>query len=160
MTLAPAIKGLITAVLMIAISLFTFYTLPPRSPLHYLVFAVYAVGIIWALTAQRNAPENTGTFWACFNAGFRCFIVAILIMVVYTFVFNKMHPEFALESSQAYKMELVITAKDKTTSEIEDAVASYKKGYAMALVYGSIFGYLIIGVAVTAVTSALLTRRK
>ncbi len=160
MKLAPAIKGLITALLMIGTSLLTFYTLPASSPLHYLVFGVYAAGIVWALIAQRSAAGNTGSFWAYFNAGFRCFVIAILIMVVYTYIFNKMHPEFAEDSALVYRKELLVTAKDKTPDQIEEAVASYKKGYAMALVYGSIFGYLIIGVAVNAVTSALLTRRK
>lgn len=145
---------------MMATSLITYYTLPPASPLHYLVFAVYIAGILWTLIAYNNSAENTGRFGAFFNTGFRCFIVAIVLMVVYTFTFNKLHPEFAEESALAYKQELVATPGDKTPEEIDETVASYKKGYAMALVYGSIFGYLIIGAAVTAVASVLLTRRK
>lgn len=165
MKLSPLIKGIITAVLMIATSLFTFYTLPPTSPLHYLVFAVYALGIIWTLAAFSKSPESTGKFGGFFNTGFRCFIVATLLMVVYTFTFNKLHPEFAEESALVYKKELVAAQLQaspghKTPTEIEEAVARYKKGYTMALVYGSIFGYLIIGAVVTALASVILTRRK
>lgn len=160
MKLSPLIKGVITAVLMMATSLTTFYTLPPTSPLHYLVFAVYALGIIWTLIAYKSSPENTGKFGAFFNTGFRCFIVATLLMVVYTFTFNKLHPEFGEESAAAYNKELLANPESKTPVEIEEAVARYRKGYAMALVYGSIFGYLIIGVAVTAAASVILTRRK
>ncbi len=145
---------------MMTTSLVTFYTLPPTSPLHYVVFAVYAVGIIWTLVAFSNSSENTGRFGIFFNTGFRCFIVATLLMVIYTFTFNKLHPEFAEESAIAYNKELIANPESKTPVEIEEAVARYKKGYTMALVYGSIFGYLIIGVAVTAVTSFILTRRK
>lgn len=147
---------------MMATSLITFYTLPPNSPLHYLVFAVYALGIIWTLVAFSKSPENTGRFGTFFNTGFRCFIVATLLMVIYTFTFNKLHPEFVEESTIAYKKELIATATEKSMmpDDIEEAVARYKKGYTMALVYGSIFGYLIIGVAVTAVASITLTRRK
>jgi hypothetical protein len=157
--LSPALKGLITAALMIGLSLFTFYTLAPDSPLHYLVFGVYALGIVWTLIAHLKAAENTGRFWSYFNAGFRCFVVVILLMVLYTFVFNKMHPEFAEESAGIYKKELIASATSKTPTEIDDAVASYKKGYTMAVIYGSIFTYLIIGVVVTALTSLILTRR-
>lgn len=143
-----------------ATSLTTFYTLPPTSPFHYLVFAVYAVGIIWTLVSFSRSPENTGKFGVLFNTGFRCFIVATLLMVVYTFTFNKLHPEFGEESAAAYNKELLVNPESKTPVEIEEAVARYRKGYTMALVYGSIFGYLIIGVAVTAVASVILTRRK
>jgi hypothetical protein len=70
-----------------------------------------------------------------------------------------MHPEFAEESSVEYKAQL-IAEKQKTPNEIEAEVADYKKQYTLRLVSISIFGYLIIGAGVTAVTSALLTRRK
>lgn len=160
MKLSPLVKGIITALLMMATSLITFYTLPPASPLHYLVFAVYALGIIWALVAFSNSAQNTGRFGAFFNIGFRCFIVAIFLMVIYTFTFNKLHPEFGEESALSYQKELIANPKSKTPVEIEEAVARYKKGYTMALIYGSIFGYLIIGVAVTAAASIVLTRRK
>lgn len=160
MNLSPLIKGVITAVLMMATSLTTFYTLQPTSPLHYLVFAVYALGIVWTLVAFNRSPENTGRFGTFFNTGFRCFIVATLLMVVYTFTFNKLHPEFGVESALAYQKELIANPESKTPVEIEEAVARYKKGYTMALVYGSIFGYLIIGTIVTALGSLTLTRRK
>jgi hypothetical protein len=160
MNVAPAIKGLITAALMIATTWITYYTLPADSPLHYLVFGVYGAGIIWAVTAARNSPENNGTFWAFFNTGFRCLIIAILVFVVYTFVYNKLNPQFAEEMSKTYRADLLLNEKNKTPDQIEETVASYKKNYAMALVYGSILGYLLIGLVVNAVTSALLSNRK
>lgn len=161
MKLSPAIKGVITASVMIAISLITYYSgLPPNSPFQYLIYAVYALGITWTVVAYRNSASFTGKFGALFNQGFRCFIVVTLLMVAFTGIFSKMHPEFAEESAKLYKEELVLNAKAKTPSDIETDVARYKKGYTLALIYGSIFGYLIIGAAVTAATSLLLTRRK
>jgi len=161
MKLSPVIKGVITAIAMIGISFATFYGLPANSPLHYLVFAAYAAGIIWTLLANKNSPGYSGTFGNSFNAGFRCFIVATFLMVVYTFAFNKMHPEFAEESAKFYKeQQLKLKDNSKTPDEIEADTVRYKNGYAMAVVYGSIFGYLIIGAAVTAAASVILTRRK
>ncbi len=145
---------------MIAVSLATFYGLPPNSPLHYSVYGVYALGIVWTLMSYRNSPSFTGRFGESFGMGFRCFIVATLIMVVYTFVFNKMHPEFAEDAARLYKeQQLAIKNNSKTPDEIVADAARYKNGYAMAVVYGSIFGYLIIGAAVTAAVSGFLTRR-
>jgi len=160
MKLTPAIKGVITACGMIAIALITYYAgLPPSSPFQYLIYALYALGITWTLIAYKNSSQFTGKFAGLFNQGFRCFIVVTLMMVAFTAIFSKMHPEFAEESSIVYKEELVKNAKSKTPADIDADVARYKKGYTLALVYGSIFGYLIIGAAVTAATSLLLRRR-
>ena len=161
MNLSPLIKGIITAVAMIAVSLVTYYTLPATSPLHYLVFAVYAIGIIWTLVSYRNSPVYSGKFGESFNNGFKCFIVATFLMVLYTFAFNKMHPEFAEESARLYKeQQLTIKNSSKTPDDIDAEAIRYKNGYAMAVVYGSIFGYLIIGAVVTALGSLIITRRK
>lgn len=159
MKLSPLIKGIITAFIMMGVSLAAYYGLPTNSPLHYIVFALYAAGIIWTLIAYKNSPAFSGKFGDSFNTGFRCFIVATLLMVLYTFAFNKMHPEFAEESARLYKEQL-LKEKDKLPPNIEAETVRYKNGYIKAVVYGSIFGYLIIGAAVTAAASLILTRRK
>ncbi len=161
MKLSPLIKGIITAIAMIGFNLTAFYTLPADSKLHFLLFAVYAAGIIWTLITYSNSPSYKGKFSDSFNAAFKCFIVATFLMVVYTFIFNKMHPEFAKDSAKLYK-EQQLKQKDnsKTPDEIETATASYEKGYTMTVVYGSIFGYLLIGAAVAAFGSLIITRRK
>ena len=161
MKLSPLIKGIITAFVMIAVSLATYYALPEKSPLHYLVFAVYAIGIIWTLTAYKNSPAFSGKFGDNFNTGFKCFIVATLMMVLFTFTFNKIHPEFAQESARMYKeQQMAIPNNSKTPDEIDAEAIRFKNGYVMAVVYGSIFGYLIIGAAVTALGSIILISRK
>jgi Protein of unknown function (DUF4199) len=146
---------------MIAVSLATYYGLPANSPLNYLVFAVYAIGIIWTLTAYKNSPAFSGKFGDSFNNGFKCFIAATLLMVLFTFIFNKMHPEFAEESAKLYNEQLLA---DKTTSKTPDDIIAdtlrYKNGYTKVVVYGTIFGYLIIGAAVTALGSLIITRKK
>ncbi len=162
MKLSPLIKGIITAATMVGFSLFAYNNIPEASRLHYLVYVIYALGILWTLVTYRMSPAFTGSFKDSFSAGFRCFIIATLIMVVYTYVFARMHPEFAEESARAFREQLVKEKKPTMPSDIEaleKQVASYKKGYPFALVYGSIFGYLIIGAGLTAVGSALLTRR-
>jgi hypothetical protein len=160
MKISPALKGTITAALMIGIALAIYYSgMPASSPLQYLIYAVYGLGIVWTIVAYSNSENFTGKFWDKFNQGFRCFIIVTLIMVVFTGIFSKMHPEFAEEAARYYKEDLV-KSNSKTPDEIESATIKYKNGYTMLLVYSSIFGYLIIGAFVTAVTSALVTRRK
>lgn len=159
MRLSPALKGGITAAAMIAIALITYYSgMPADSNFQYLVYVLYAGGIIWTILAYKNSEKYTGRFWDIFNQGFRCFIIVTLTMVLFTAVFSKMHPEFAEESAKLYKEELV-KSNSKTPAEVDEVVKKYKNGYTMMLVYSSIFGYLIIGAVITAVTAALTTRR-
>ncbi len=155
----PAVKGLITALLMILLVLFIYFKEDDVDPrLQYLIYAIYAGGVIWTLIAYRNSPAFTGSFGGLFSQGFKCFIVVTLVIVLFTAIFSLMHPEFAEESGEAYRQEL-IKQKDKTPEQIDQETARYKKQYTVRLVSVSIFGYLIIGVGVTAVGSALLTRR-
>lgn len=159
-TFTPALKGLLTGSLMIGLALAFFYGgLAADSPLQFLIYLVYGLGITWTIRSFRQSEKFTGLFWDNFNQGFRCFIVVTLLMVAFTALFSKLHPEFAEQTAKLYKEQLIKEATSKTPAEIEAAVSSYKNGYTTMIVYSSIFGYLIIGAAVTAVLSAL-TRRK
>ncbi len=158
--LVPAIKGLITAVIMIAVFLGIYYSgKDADARLQYLVYILYAIGITWTVVAYRQSAGFTGKFGDMFSQGFKCFIVVTLIVVLFYGVFNYQHPEFRDEAAVAYKEQLE-KQKDKLPPDIESEVATYKKQYTLRLVSTAIFGYLIIGAGVTAVLSALLTRRK
>ena len=160
MKISPALKGLITAVLMIGLFLLIYNMGKDADPrLQYVVYLLYGLGILWTVLDYRRSPAFTGKFGDVFNQGFRCFIVVTLVIAVFYGVFNYLHPEFAEESAKALKEQLV-KEKSKLPAEIDEAVTMYKKQYTLKLVSGAIFGYLIIGAAVTAVLSALSMRRK
>ncbi len=157
----PLIKGLITAGIMIIVSLaFYFSKLPGDSYLQYLVYILYAAGIAWAVIDYSRSSECTGKFVDYFSTGFKCFIVVTLLMVVFTFIMFKMHPEYATEAANQYRISLQ-NEKTHTPAEIEEKVAIVKKQFVTYYVSTAIFGYLIFGAIVTAVTTGvLLTRRK
>ena len=158
--LSPAIKGLITAVVMITIFIGIYYSgKDADARLQYLAYIFYALGIAWTVIAWRQSSAFTGKFGDVFGQGFKCFIVVTLAIALFYGIFNYQHPEFAEETSKAYK-EKLIKENLKLPTEIESEVATFKKQYNLKLVSGAIFGYLIIGAGVTAVLSALLTRRK
>ncbi|MBE2229510.1 MAG: DUF4199 domain-containing protein [Chitinophagaceae bacterium] len=158
--LTPALKGLITGILMILVALASFYgNLDADSPVQYVIYALYAGGIAWTILAWARSPEGTGKYGDAFNQGFRCFIIVILLMVTFTAVFNWLHPEFAEEMARLMKEDL-LKKKEKTPAEINEEVERFKNGYTTMLIYSSIFGYLIIGAAVTAVTAAFTLRRR
>ena len=163
MRISPAIKGLITGVLMISTILLIYYQgKNADTRLQYIVYALYGFGIFWTLITFRKTAAFTGSFGNLFSHGFRCFIVVTLIMALFYGIFNYSHPEFAEESAKAYRVELEksVAKNEILPTDVDNEVATYKKQYTLKLVSGAIFGYLIIGVAVTAAMSALLMRRK
>ncbi len=160
MNISPAIKGIITAALMIAVFLGIYYSGKDADPrLQYLVYILYAVGITWTVVSYRKSSSFTGKFGNTFSQGFKCFIIVTLLVALFYGIFNYQHPEFAKETANVYK-ETLAKENQKTPLEIEAEVSTFKKQYTLKLVSGAIFGYLIIGAGVTAVLSALLTRRK
>lgn len=158
--ITPALKGLITGLLMLAVALFLYFTKQPfDSGLQYLVYISYAAGIVWTLISYRKSVAQAPKFGELFGQGFRCFIVVTLVMVAFTGIFSAAHPEFAKEAAQNYKQEL-LKEKNKTPAEINEMVMKAEKQYTVQLISASIFGYLIIGAIVTAGCSALLIARK
>ena len=160
MRFTPALKGLITAILMIITAVVIDQQRNHTDPrIQYVIFFIYAAGIIWSVLAFAQSGKGTGKFAQLFGQGFRCFIIVTICMVIFTFIFIKMHPEFAVLEAQHQREELV-KLKDKTPLEIEDMVSTVKKQYTLRYLSASIFGYLIIGAGISAAISALLTRRK
>ncbi len=156
--LSPALIGLITGIVMIVLLMYT-ARLSEESLLHYLVFIAYGAGIIWAVIFYTRSEQYTGGFWNAFNPGLRCFVTVILMMVAFTIIFNKMHPEFTTESAALYR-EMLVKGKDKTPVQMDEMVDGFKNGYLTMLVYRSIFGYLFIGAIVTTITALITSRRK
>lgn len=153
-------KGLLTGIIMISLSLIFFYTGQSfESPLQYAIYLVYAAGIVWTIYDFSKSEENTNKFGIFFLQGFKCFIVVTLLMVVFTFVFNKLHPEFKNEMVKAYGDEL-IKKGNSTPAEVQANMDKMKQYYLTMFISSAIFGYLLTGATISAVTSLFFIRKK
>ncbi|MGN6294128.1 MAG: DUF4199 domain-containing protein [Chitinophagaceae bacterium] len=159
--ITPLVKGLITGVAMLSFALIMYFTKKTaESNLHLVNYALYAGGIFWTLFAYSRSESYTGKFGDIFAQGFRCFVVVALIMVSFTAIFIKVHPELAEEAAVAYKEYLLKNEKDRTPAEIEEKVAESKKQYATGHVSMAIFGYLVMGTIFTAAGAGILLIRR
>ena len=153
-------KGLITGLLMIGLYLLFFYSkLPSDSPVQFIVYLVYAAGIVWAILEFARSGAHSNKFGQFFLQGFKCFIVVTLLMVLFTWFFHKMHPEFKEQMATAYRTDMV-SKGNATEAEMNRNVEKMKDFYIVMLISGAIFGYLIIGSVVTAAVSFMVKRRK
>ena len=166
--LTPLVKGIITGVTMLGLTLILHYTKQPTSSsIHYLLYVLYAGGITWTLIDHSRSANYSGKFGDLFGQGFRCFIIVTLIMIVFTGIFSASHPEFAEKDAKSYKEYLMETkdkkeapGKDKTQVEIDEMAGNYKKHYTTGLIYSAIFGYLIVGSILTAAGAGILLMRR
>ena len=160
MKLTPLVKGIITAVIMIATSLIIYFTkASTNSAVGYLIYALYAGGILWTLMEFAKTQEDPLTFGRLFNQGFKCFIVIALLMVAFTGIMFQLHPEWAEEAAVLYRADLVKEG-NKTPVEIDDLVATGKKQFALSNIAAAIFGYLITGALFTAVAAGIILLRR
>lgn len=157
--ISAARKGMITGLFMIALTLILFYSRQSfDSPFQYLIYGIYLAGIIWTLQSfsKFNTEKKFGNF---FLEGFKCFVTVTLLMVIFTFIFNKMHPEFKNDMANVYKEEL-IKQGNATPSEIDERVLKVKDYYLTMLISRTIFAYLFLGAVITAASSLVFIRRK
>ncbi len=153
-------KGILTAVVMIILSLLFFYTGNRfESSLQYIIYIVFALGIIWTVYDYSKGEDNNHKFGEYFLQGFKCFIVIALLMVLFTILFNKMHPEFKEEMAVSYQAELVKKG-NSTPAEITANVEKMKDYYIVMLISGAIFGYLLLGAAISAMSTLVFLKRK
>lgn len=160
MNLNATNKGLVTGIIMIALSLIFFYTKQPfDSPVQYIIYLVYAAGIVWTIYDFSKSADNTNKFGGFFLQAFKCFIVVALLMVVFTFVFNKLHPEFRDEMAKAYGDELMKKG-NSTPAEVQASIQKMKQYYLTMLISSAIFGYLLTGAAISAAASLFFIKKK
>jgi Protein of unknown function (DUF4199) len=158
--LSATIKGLITGLAMVALSLvFVLLKQQPTGLPQYLIYIIYTLGIVWTLLIFHKNNTEALTFKPYFSEGFKCFIVVTLLMVIYTFVFFKIDHTYQDAMASQLRQDLVKTG-NATPVEIDKQVSTMKANFALLYTGGAVFFYLFIGALVTAVTGAFLTSKK
>ena len=158
--LSPAIIGIITGAVMILISIGIFSAKGSfENKLQYFAYAVYILGIIWAVSKYNPPTEEQRKFKSYFNQAFKCYIVVTLLMVIFTFVFLKLNPQMKTEMATNYKAELE-KGGNLTPAEIDARVQGAKDYYVTMLISVTSFGYLIIGSLISLVVALFFSLRK
>lgn len=158
MKLSSTYKGLITGVLMIAISMGIYYYKGNfENSLQYITYTVYVAGIIWALINYSHKADGSKTFKNLFSEGFKCFIVVTLLMVAFTWVFTWMNPSLKEEMAVNVRAEKT-KGGNYTPAEIDTMVNRSKEYFIIMLTSIAIFGYLLIGSMVTLIVSLFLKK--
>lgn len=146
-----------TALLMMVISWLGFlnYISNPTTT-QLSVYAFYSLSTWYLLFFNRKESQ---TFKDFFQIGFRHFILVTLLMALFSYLFIQLHPNLVEDSAIQLRKTLQNT-NNRTPTEIERDVKLFIEGYPTAMVSRTIFGYLVVGSMVTAISSFLLTLQK
>ena len=120
------------------------------------VYGLYALSTWYLLFFNRKESQAFKDF---FQIGFRHFILVTLLMALFSYLFIQLHPNLVEDSAIQLRTTLQNT-NNRTPAEIERDVKLFIEGYPTAMVSRTIFGYLVVGSLVTAISSFLLTLQK
>ena len=146
-----------TAFLMMAISWLGFLNdIPNPTTAQLLVYGFYALSTWFLLFFNRSESQAFKDF---FQIGFRHFILVTLLMALFSYFFIQLHPNLIEDSAKQLRLAIQ-ASNNRTPAEIERDVKLFIEGYPTAMVSRTIFGYLVVGSLVTAISSFLLTLQK
>lgn len=137
---------------------FYFNKIEETSPLNYLGYIIFGLGIVWSVTSFAKQTQAT-QFKDLFQQGFRCVLSATLVLAVYTFVYFKLNEQEIEVVVQQAKQERLRTAKDRTPAEVELEAQQTRKYYIPFQLSMLVFSNLFTGVIVTMATSGALYLR-
>ncbi len=123
----------------------------------YIVFALYIAGICWCL-ADYHRQRNNKTFKDYFSAGFKTFIVACLMMVVFVYIFNKLNPQIR-DAMIAENNKLVSEVGSRTPAEVQANADKIKELYLPFTLLATTLKYLFLGALITVVGAGFLSSR-
>ncbi len=154
-------KGLMTGALMVALSMFFYYGLkkPFESNFQYFIYTVYSAGIIWALLDLKKTAAADATFKSYFAEGFKMFVAATLIMVVFVFIFYYLNPQIR-DAKFAENTKLLLQEGNHTPDEIAKNTEQMKRVFIPMMLGITTFMYLFLGALITAVTAGFISQKK
>ena len=159
--LSATYKGVITVLLMIALSVLFFYSLklPVNGSNQFLILVVFVAGILWSmLSFKKNAPA-TVVFKDYFSEGFKTFIVITFFMAVFTFIFYKMNPQI-MENGIRENNALVMKEGNHTEAEINENADKLRSIFMPMMITITTMKYLLLGSIVSLVAGKILVAKK
>lgn len=153
--------GLITGALMIIASLILFYNfhLPENGKNQYVIFAIYAAGILYSLINFKQQDAGDKTFKDFFSEGFKVFVVVTLLMAVFTFIFYKMNPQI-LENSLVEINKYNSKDTNKTPGEVTANSEKLRGIFIPMMIATTTIKNLFLGAMVTVIAAGFLSQKK
>lgn len=158
-TLTATKKGIISGIVLMAVSLVMFYglKLPENGKSQYVVLGLFIAAVLWSLFSfKKTAPVNA-TFKSYFAEGFKTFIVITFFMVIFTFVFYKFNPQI-LENAITENNALILKEGNRTEAEINANADKLRNIFMPMMLSITTVKFLILGALISVVGGGFLSQ--
>jgi hypothetical protein len=158
LVLSSKLIGIVTGAIIVLASIINFYGLhnPENGAIGYFNYALYTVAIIAACYLHKQTGSTS--IKSFFNEGFKCFIIMVLFIALYTFIFYKLHPEIINAKMLEINAANAAMDKDKTPAEILKNGENFKSIFIPMTVGMTVVFHLVIGAIVSLVAAAFLSQ--
>lgn len=150
--------GLVAGIIMVlmAAAFFVFHV-EQNSPIQYIMYLPFAVGVIMACMNYGKAMDNYVTFGQVFALGFKTTALITIFMlgwmVLSFFIFPEMKDEYVQASI------LAMEKQDLPESQIDEGVKMMQKFYYPMMIGATIFGNMVTGL-IFSLIGAGVTKKK
>lgn len=152
--------GILTAWVMILVSLLFFYTmhLPVNSKSQYIIWAIYIGGVWASLFHYNKINQGETSLKNYFTQAFKCFVVITLLMAIYTFIFYKINPQI-LENALAENNKLILAEGNRTPMEIAENEKKLRDIYIPMMLAVHIVKNLFLGAIAGLIGAAFFSKK-
>ena len=151
-------KGFVIGLVMIAITLgMTFSGIAMNSPLKWLSYIIFIVGVIIAINQYGKQINYNSTFGNYFAHGFKIAALVTVIMIVYSVIFITVFPEFKEQALDEARKQMR-SRKDLSEENMEKAIDMTKRFFMVGMIGGILLFYLITG-AIASLIGAAITKK-
>lgn len=146
--------GLVTGLIVVVIAAaFQVMKVPPKSPVQYILYLPFAVGVIMACTNYAKSMDNYVTFGKVFTIGFKTTTLVTLLVLAWVLlsfvIFPDIKEEYINMSLQAMEEQ------DLTDAQIDSAMGITEKMFYPIMIGGAIFGNMVPGLIFSLIGAAV-----
>ena len=151
-------KGFVIGLVMIAITLaMTFSGVALNSPLKWLTYIIFIVGVVVAITQYGKQINYNSTFGNYFAHGFKISALVTVIMIVYSVIFILAFPEFKEQALDEARKQMQ-SNKNISEENMEKGIEMTKRFFMVGMIGGVLLFYLITG-AIASLIGAAVTKK-
>jgi len=154
-------KGVISAILLIVVSLVLFYGfhLPENGKSQYVILGLFIAIVIWTIVSYKTNGFSSNTFKDYFSEAFKTFIVVTLFMAIFTYFFYKMNPQI-LNNAIIENNSLILKEGNRTIAEIEENSNKLRSIFMPMMISITVIKFLFLGSLVSMVGAGFLIQKK
>lgn len=151
-------KGVVISLIMIALALAMYFTgMDVNSPLRWITYCVYIVGVIFSIMQYGKQIDHNATFGNYFAHGFKISAAVTVIMIIYIIAFVYLFPDFKEKAID--EAEKAIKERENMSEEQRVQALEMTKNLFMVFLVGATLIYNLIIGAIASLIGAAVTKK-